>query len=41
VILKHVEPILFLPLVTHVPACINSTTYYLSALYLDTLGFRN
>jgi hypothetical protein len=39
VILEHVEPILFLSLVTHLPTCINLTTYYLSALYLDSLGF--
>jgi hypothetical protein len=29
----------FLPLVTHLPACINLTTYgYRSILFLDTLG---
>jgi hypothetical protein len=39
VILEHVEPMLFLSLVTLLPACINLNTYYLSALYLDTLGF--
>jgi hypothetical protein len=39
VILKHIEPMLFLSLVTPLPTCINLTTYYPSALYLDTLGF--
>jgi hypothetical protein len=39
VLLDHVEPMFFLPLVTHLLACINLNTYYLSALYLDTLGF--
>jgi hypothetical protein len=40
VLLDHVEPMFFLTLVTHLPACINLNTYYLSALYLDTLGFE-
>jgi hypothetical protein len=40
VILEHVDPMLFLSLVTHLPTCINLNTYYLSALYLDALGFE-
>jgi hypothetical protein len=39
VFLDHVEPILLLPLVTHLPACINLTADFLSRLYLDTIGF--
>jgi hypothetical protein len=30
----------FLPLVAHLPACINLNTYYLFALYPDALGFE-
>jgi hypothetical protein len=38
VFLDHVDPMLFLPLVTHLPVCISLTTYYPSTLYLDTIG---
>jgi hypothetical protein len=39
VFLDRVEPIVFLPLVYTITACINLTTYYPFTLYLDTLGF--
>jgi hypothetical protein len=38
VFIDHIDPMLLLHLVTYLPACINLTTYYPFASFLDTLG---
>jgi hypothetical protein len=38
VLLDHIDPMFFLPLVTLLLVCINLTTYYTFALFFDTLG---